>query len=352
MRVFGAFLCYCFGVVFQHVFSGVPGIKLKPVQFYDDQTEYFEYNSVVGDKVVLPCNITPPSFDDSVALILWYIGDSGNPIYSVDARNEPVQEGKHFSSDILGSRAKFNISLRSAFLVIEPVKADDSGEYRCRVDFRRGRTQNRKLKVNVIVPPKEIYVQTGDKKFQDTVFGPINEGSSINLTCIAVGGNPSPSVKWWREEALMDDSYTILKDRAVFNSLEIRAVDRTLSKATITCQAMNTNLTMPKSVTIKLDVNYQPKLSLVLGASVQDEQIREGHDVYFECNINANPQIREVEWLLDDERLFSDPSRGIVIIGKSLRLQNVGKQHRGTYQCQADNVVGRGQSEKVPLNVQ
>ncbi|XP_076325300.1 nephrin-like isoform X2 [Tachypleus tridentatus] len=440
MTTFGVFLYLCFGLLFQLVFSGVPGIKLKPVQFYDDQTEYFEYNSVVGDKVVLPCNITPPSFDDSVALVLWYIGDSGNPIYSVDARNEPVKEGKHFSSDILGSRAKFNISVRNSFLVIEPVKAGDSGEYRCRVDFRRGRTQNRKLKVNVIVPPKDIYVQTGDKKFQDTVIGPINEGNALNLTCIAVGGNPSPSVKWWRGEALMDDSYTILKEGAVVNSLEIEAVNRNLSKSTITCQAMNTNLTMPKSVTIKLDVNlkpqyvristkkkklevdieqkikcstggsfpaaemtwwldgkkidddkqtlignssttasvltfipmmrdnkktlicraanprlpesavedtwkldiyYQPELSLVLGASVQDEQIREGHDVYFECNVNANPEIREVEWLLDGDRLFSDPSKGIFIMGKSLRLENVGKQHRGTYQCQADNAVGR-----------
>ncbi|XP_022245915.1 butyrophilin subfamily 1 member A1-like [Limulus polyphemus] len=242
---------------FGFMFVGVPGIKLKPVHILDDQTEYAEYYSVVGDRVVLPCNITPPSSDDSVALVLWYKGNSGNPIYTVDARNEPVQEGKHFSTAILGSRAKFNISPKSSFLLIQQIKADDSGEYRCRVDFRRGRTQNRKLKVNVIVPPQELYVKTGDKQFQDTVLGPINEGDSLNLTCEAIGGNPPPSVTWWKGSALMDDSYFLLKDNIVVNSLEIKVVERYLSKAIITCKAVNTNLTIPMSVSIKLHVNCE-----------------------------------------------------------------------------------------------
>ncbi|XP_076331749.1 protein turtle homolog A-like [Tachypleus tridentatus] len=451
MKSFGVFPYLCICLMCPVVLSGVPGIKLKPVHIYDDQTDYAEYSSVVGDKVVLPCNITPPSPDDSVALVLWYRGNSGNPIYSVDARNEPVQEGKHFASDVLGSRAKFNISLKTSFLVIEPVKDDDGGEYRCRVDFRRGRTQNRKLKVNIIVPPQDIYIKTGDGRFQDVVFGPFNEGSSLKLACEAIGGIPPPSVTWWKESDLMDNSYFIPEKNVVVNILEIKVVERYLSKGTLTCQAQNTNLTMPKSVTIRLDVNlkpqyvrisstkekleagteqkvkcatkgslpaavltwwldekkmvnhketvaddppvtssiltlvptekdngktltcraanprlldsvledswnldvlYQPKLSLVLGASVQDEQIREGHNVYFECNINANPQVQDVEWLFNDEKLFSEPSKGILINNKLLRLQNVGKEHRGIYQCQTHNSVGRGLSEKVPLNIQ
>ncbi|XP_076305001.1 protein turtle homolog B-like [Tachypleus tridentatus] len=444
-------LCFSICFMYPFVLSGVPGIKLKPVHVLDDQTEYVEYHSVVGDRVVLPCNITPPSSDDSVALVLWYKGSSGNPIYTVDARNEPVQEGKHFSTSILGSRAKFNISQKSSFLLIKQIKADDGGDYRCRVDFRRGRTQNRKLKVNVIVPPRELHVKTGEKQLQDTVLGPINEGNSLNLTCEARGGNPPPSVTWWKESVLLDDSFSLSKDNIVVNSLEIKTVERYLSKATITCKALNTNLTKPLSVSIKLNVNlkpqyvrissskrkleagrkqemkcstegslpaanitwwldgkkmvnhrqtvtgdppgtysiltflptekdnnktlvcrvsnpylpesvleerwkldvfYKPKLSLVLGANVQDEQIREGHDVYFECNIHANPQVQEVKWFFDDKSLFSEPSKGIIINNRLLRLQSVGKQHRGTYQCQAHNSIGMGYSEEVPLNIQ
>lgn len=43
-------------------------------------------SAVVNGRVSLPCDIQPPSADDSVALILWYKDDSLAPIYTVDAR--------------------------------------------------------------------------------------------------------------------------------------------------------------------------------------------------------------------------------------------------------------------------
>lgn len=36
---------------------------------------------VTGGKVALPCNITPPTYDDAVSLILWYKDESTTPIY-------------------------------------------------------------------------------------------------------------------------------------------------------------------------------------------------------------------------------------------------------------------------------
>lgn len=109
------------------------------------------YTAVVGGEVMLPCNVTSPTNDDSVSLILWYRDDTGNPIYSVDARSIPVERAKHFSApEILGSRGVFNITYPLSYLRIKPVKGSDGGEYRCRVDFRRARTINRILKLNVI----------------------------------------------------------------------------------------------------------------------------------------------------------------------------------------------------------
>lgn len=37
-------------------------------------------------KVALPCDVSAPSEDDSVALILWYKDDALAPIYTLDAR--------------------------------------------------------------------------------------------------------------------------------------------------------------------------------------------------------------------------------------------------------------------------
>lgn len=106
-------------------------------------------HAVIGSTVYLPCSISPPSADDAILLVLWYRLDLPNPIYTLDTRSVP--EAKHFSSRVLGSRAHFNVSRRStAHLKIEPVEEDDEGEYRCRIDYKRGRTLNRLVKLNVI----------------------------------------------------------------------------------------------------------------------------------------------------------------------------------------------------------
>ena len=44
------------------------------------------YTAVVRGKVALPCDITPPAVDDSVALILWYKDDGLTPIFTLDSR--------------------------------------------------------------------------------------------------------------------------------------------------------------------------------------------------------------------------------------------------------------------------
>lgn len=108
--------------------------------------------------MTLPCNLSPPSADDIISLVLWYRLDLPNPIYTLDARGpcgpavaDCFTSAKHFSSKVLGSRAVFNVSRRAlAHLRLDPVEEDDAGEYRCRVDFKRGRTLSQLVKLNVI----------------------------------------------------------------------------------------------------------------------------------------------------------------------------------------------------------
>ncbi|XP_022256551.1 uncharacterized protein LOC111089079, partial [Limulus polyphemus] len=135
----------------QHVFSGIPSIKLKPAHHYIEQEESTEYNFIAGGKLILPCDITPPSPDDRVVLMLWYQGTSGYPIFSVDARyRESIALAVHTLLQNHASRITLNITERKAFLVIEPVKEEDAGEYRCRLDYLRGRTVRRSHMVNII----------------------------------------------------------------------------------------------------------------------------------------------------------------------------------------------------------
>jgi hypothetical protein len=82
-----------------------------------------EYKTISGSRAELPCNVTMPSSDDAITLILWYRGNaSRTPIYSVDAREELLSNATHFRGDIFaGNRASFDLSVRPALLKIDPV---------------------------------------------------------------------------------------------------------------------------------------------------------------------------------------------------------------------------------------
>lgn len=47
-------------------------------------------------------------------------------------------------------RAYFNLHNRPAFLQIDPIKLEDAGDYRCRVDFKKARTVNTVISLKVI----------------------------------------------------------------------------------------------------------------------------------------------------------------------------------------------------------
>lgn len=108
--------------------------------------------ALVGSDVQLPCNITSAAQNDVISTIFWYKGDTfGSPIYTVDSRNSSsIHEASHFSNELLRNRASFNLSVQFAFLSISPLKEEDSGEYRCRVDFRWSRTMNTVIQLEVI----------------------------------------------------------------------------------------------------------------------------------------------------------------------------------------------------------
>lgn len=95
-----------------------------------------------------------------------------------------------------------------------------------------------------------------------------------------------------------------------------------------------------------------PELRLTLGASIKHTSIKEGSDVYFDCNIRANPWVHDVEWRFNEQPLHGNLSAGIIISNQSLVLQKVKKQHRGKYQCVALNSEGEGRSEEVRLDIQ
>lgn len=117
-------------------------------------TVFPEIKSVIGGRAELPCNLTLPSPDDAIQLIFWYRGNSSRvPIYTVDSRaSASLSNSTHFPSDIfLPKRALFELTSQPvATLQIEPLNETDHGDYRCRVDFRWGRTISSFVSLHII----------------------------------------------------------------------------------------------------------------------------------------------------------------------------------------------------------
>lgn len=114
---------------------------------------YGEIKSLIGGRAELPCNLTLPSPDDAIQLIFWHRGNNTRvPIYTVDGRaSQTLSNATHFLSDIFQpNRAIYDLQSNPSVLRIDPVFENDHNDYRCRVDFRWGRTINSFVSLHVI----------------------------------------------------------------------------------------------------------------------------------------------------------------------------------------------------------
>ncbi|CAG2113822.1 unnamed protein product, partial [Medioppia subpectinata] len=195
------------------------------------------------------------------------------------------------------------------------------------------------IAIDLNLKPKEVRILT-------PVYN-MSAGERLELVCQSSGSRPPAKIQWWKGGALMEhigestsDDGSVTTNFLAF----VPSVDDN-GKA-LSCSA--TNPTFPAFKLEdgwKINVLYAPLLSLILGASIQHQEILEGSDVYFECNIQANPAISELVWLFNDQPLNSESSPGVQVRNNSLLIRSVSKVHRGKFQCQAANAEGRGESE-------
>ncbi|KDR13666.1 fibroblast growth factor receptor-like isoform X2 [Zootermopsis nevadensis] len=95
-----------------------------------------------------------------------------------------------------------------------------------------------------------------------------------------------------------------------------------------------------------------PLVTLQLGNELNPDTIKENDDVYFECNIRANPKEYKITWFHNNATVTQNMSSGVILSTHSLVLQGVSRHDGGRYTCLAANSKGETASKAVNLRVQ
>ncbi|XP_017855731.1 PREDICTED: hemicentin-2-like [Drosophila arizonae] len=223
--------------------------------------------SLIGENVYLPCNVSTNEGDEAV-LVLWYRDDKGTPIYSVDMRGGMSKAPKRWSDEtVFGERAFFAFENEPGKLSIEKVNANDSGIYRCRVDFLRAQTYNTRIMLNVITPPKQVVIRDGANVERSTVVGPYSEGDVVALKCQVIGGYPTPTITWYRDGVEIPSTTTILPGGKVLqNEIVLGPLGRNDLNSKLVCKAVNHPRASVVEAVVQIDMNFAPLNIRLLGA--------------------------------------------------------------------------------------
>ncbi|XP_076322343.1 neural cell adhesion molecule 2-like isoform X2 [Tachypleus tridentatus] len=294
---------------------------------------------ISGLKSSLPCNITPKFEDDSPALVLWYKDKSPTPIYTLDARKIPFDQARHSSVDSIASRAYVTMTSNlPGSLELDPVTEVDEGAYRCRVDFRRERTRYTDSKLKVIVLPGKPIISNDNGHVLRSLIGPYNEGDALVLRCETEGGSPSPSLTWWRESVLLDDTYMqVTSDRKVINELNIGSLQRHDLMAALSCQANNNNISQPLISTVTVDMNFRP---LVVEVLADRQAFSAGHVVQLICRAIGSRPAAVISWWAGKTQLKNSKSSVSVdgnVTTSYLTFRPTSEDDGKTVHCRAEN---------------
>ncbi|XP_069683132.1 neural cell adhesion molecule 2-like [Periplaneta americana] len=180
---------------------------------------------------------------------------------------------------------------------------------------------------------------------------PLSAASEYEVACQSSGARPPASISWWKAGVLLDHTReTTSPDGNVTTSTLTFSPQVDDSGKALTCRAENKHISgSAQEDTWTLNVHYSPVVTLELGSNLNGSSIREGVDVYFECNIQANPWVYKVIWRHNGQPLHNNASTGVILSNQTLVLQSVSRNISGLYTCVGSN--SEGDSESNPFNL-
>lgn len=150
-----------------------------------------------------------------------------------------------------------------------------------------------------------------------------------------LSNGPSPTLKGNRISVSVENDRYILKiDKIVEND-----------QGTYVCR-----IQMQSSKSIQAEVNLTVRIPPVITDDSSRHVVTSvnASQIILRCFANGHPEPR-ISWRREKNRLL--PNNRAVLIGNELKIQNITKDHQGTYFCVADNGVG-GDRRAISVEVE
>ncbi|KAM3968361.1 nephrin [Aphomia sociella] len=239
--------------------------------------------------------------------------------------------------------------IRSLTLVVRnATRVHQSSIYTCTADNTLlAPPQKVIVRVNLYLRPLTVEILSREQ--------PLSVGRKTELLCRSTGARPPATITWWLKGKKLN---SITKHRELGDGNETQSLLQWTplkedNGQVLICRAEHSKFNQ-STIESKLPLNiyYVPVAVMHLGAKMNPNDIEEGDDVYFGCDVDANPPAYKVVWEHNGILLQHNPAGGVILTGNTnLALRNVSRHQAGKYSCTASNVEGDGKSPPLHMQV-
>ncbi|XP_046821849.1 hemicentin-1 isoform X1 [Vespa crabro] len=205
--------------------------------------------------------------------------------------------------------------------------------------------QSRVLVLDMNLKPMHVQILTKEER--------VSAEKNYKVECTTTGSRPTAVITWWKANRpikKMAQSYPLDNNHTMSILSFVPSIDD--DGKYLTCRAENPLI--PDSAMEdkwRLEVHYQPVVTLRMGETLNPDDIKEGDDVYFECIVKANPKVYKLAWFKDGKELKNNATAGVILSDHSLVLRGLTRHSAGDYTCLAANSEGKTASNPVTLQI-
>ncbi|XP_047454939.1 B-cell receptor CD22 [Mugil cephalus] len=300
--------------------------------------------ALAGSCVVIPCSFTPlRGRKERMDVRLRFRG--GSSIFPLRSTAFNSQDRDQVSRDFLGRTSLFGrIADGDCSVKIDRIRQDDPQAYE--MALKKGEDL-------LWGKPRSFTLEVIDTPEPPVISGMLSatEGQTVTLNCSVSYHCPSkpPALEWrWERGALLNSTelgevQTLYPDphrRMLLASLSFTVSHRV--KPRLSCE-VNYSGAQPLATIRDLHVTFPPKDVKV---QVHSLEVQEGGSVLLMCSCKADPPASEYRWS------YTQHGHTVHLRQRThtVRLFNVTRDMR--VRCSAQNMIGRGESRPMPLNIQ